>query len=100
MSKCSVTTENIIVIPEERIGLYNVSPFSKNIEDLIAEGHTNITIDFNNVTSIDCAGIGVLFKVQKKLLERQGKVKAINVNNQHVQKLFALSKLNKIITVI
>lgn len=66
---------------------------------LYDEGYNDVTIDFTNVHGIDSSGLGKLLLFQKKLRERGGELRIVNITNDYVMKMFTLIQLNKVISI-
>lgn len=60
--------------------------------DAVVEGKT---VDFSALEYISSAGLGVLLKTQKRLVESGGGLKIINVSN-HIHDVFRYSGFNSI----
>lgn len=87
-----------ITLPE-KIDLTNVNAFKRNLQALYDRGHNSIELDCTNLTIIDSAGLGSLIMFQKKLKERGGELKLINVNHSYIKHLFDMIELNRIIRI-
>ena len=57
-----------------------------------------VIFDFNNVTFMDSAGIGLILGRYKNISILGGKLEVVNVNNQ-VVKILNMSRLSKIIEI-
>lgn len=99
MMKVDRKDNNAVVTPGERIDITNSDDFKENLLSLYDEGYKDITIDFKEVIGIDSSGLGKLLLFQKKLKERNGKLKIVNVNNDYVKKMFKMIHLNKVIEI-
>lgn len=87
-----------IILPE-KIDLTNVNTFKRNLQELYDRGHKSIRLDCANLTIIDSAGLGSLIMFQKKLKERGGELKLINVNHNYIKHLFDMIELDRIILI-
>ncbi len=89
----------ILKITEGRIDLSNSHLLGEKLQVLYDEGFKEITLDFNLVTGIDSSGLGKLLIFQKKLKERGGKLKIINITNEYIRKMFKMIHLYKVIDI-
>lgn len=91
--------ESAYLILEGKIDITNSSELKENLLQIYNEGFDSIIIDFANVYGIDSSGLGKLLLIQKKLSERDGKLKIININSDYVRKMFSMIHLNKVIDI-
>lgn len=89
----------VTLIPEGRIDVVNSQNLKQELLNLYNEGINEIVIDFSKITSIDSSGLGKLLLFQKKLKERGGELKIINVTNDYIQNMFKMIHLNKVIKI-
>ena len=61
----------------------------------IADGKIHFVFDMHNLEYIDSSGLGVLITVQKRVLQRGGKVIIRNMRGT-VKELFELTRLDKV----
>ena len=94
-----IDDRKVIVYPEEKINYTNSQKLKKKMLVLYEEGYNFITIDFSEVESIDSSGLGKILLFHKKLKEREGKLKIINVQNEYIKKMFELIHLDKVIEI-
>ena len=87
------------VTPESRIDITNSQDLKQELLDIYEEGYAEIVIDFTNVDSIDSSGLGKLLLFHKKLKEKDGRLKIINVTSDYVKKMFKMIHLNKVIDI-
>lgn len=85
--------------PEGRIDVVNSQNLKQELLNLYNEGMNEIVIDFAKITSIDSSGLGKLLLFQKKLKERGGELRIINVTNDYIQNMFKMIHLNKVIKI-
>ena len=97
--KIEKTGSEVVVYPEGRIDISNAGDFKDEITSLIDEGSTVINLDFSQVSGIDSSGLGKLLLFQKQLKEKGGELKITNVNSEHIQKIFSLVHLYKVINI-
>lgn len=74
-------------------------PKAKNIiKQIMDSGHHRILIDLENMDYIDSSGLGFFIGTLKKLKEKGGALKLINLNS-YIQGIFKLINLNYIIEI-
>ena len=88
-----------VVIPDGRIDITNSQDLKKKLLDIFDEGFEEIVIDFGNISSIDSSGLGKLLLFHKKLKERGGELRIVNVSSDYVKKMFSMIHLNKVIDI-
>ena len=82
-----------------RIDLSNAHFFGEKLRAYYEEGIKDITLDFSRVTGIDSSGLGKLLLFQKRLKERGGKLRIINVTSSYIRKMFKMIHLYKVIDI-
>ncbi|NLJ55479.1 MAG: STAS domain-containing protein [Firmicutes bacterium] len=87
-----------IFLPK-RIDLINVHKFKRSLQTLFEQGQDFIMVDCTALTMIDSAGLGSLVMFQKKLKDRGGKLKIVNVRHRYIRHLFDMIELSKIICI-
>jgi|LSQX01.2.fsa_nt_gb anti-sigma B factor antagonist len=87
------------VIPSERIDLANAHQFKQALQVLFGKGCNSIIIDCTDLAVIDSAGLGSLVMFQKRLKERGGELKLINVHHSYIRNLFDMIELDRIIKI-
>ncbi|MGF7186307.1 anti-sigma B factor antagonist [Desulfitispora alkaliphila] len=87
------------ITPDGKIDISNSHELKQNLLTLYDEGVSNITIDFTNVISIDSSGLGKLLLFQKKLKERNGELRVVNITSDYVKKMFTMIHLDKVIKI-
>lgn len=88
-----------VIKPEGRIDIRNSQDLKEIMLDIYDEGFSFITIDFAAVMSIDSSGLGKLLLFQKKLKERDGNLKIINIQSDYIKKMFKMIHLDKVIDI-
>lgn len=88
-----------IVILPDRIDLTSADKFKAALQLLYDQGYNSIIIDCARLIIIDSAGLGNLIIFQKKLKERGGELRIINVNHDYIKHLFEMIELNRVIRV-
>lgn len=92
--------DNIAVVkPGGKVDITNSQDLKNILLSLYDEGYNEIKLDFSNVLSIDSSGLGKLLLFQKKLRERGGELRIVNITNDYVMKMFTLIQLNKVISI-
>lgn len=91
--------EKVTVLADKKIDITNSQELKEELLELIKEGYTEITIDFNQVESVDSSGLGKLLLIHKRLKEKNGELKVINLNNEYVKKMFSMIHLNKVLDI-
>lgn len=88
-----------IIFPPERIDLTNTKRFKEALQSLYEQGYSSIKVDCTELAMIDSAGLGSLVMFQKRLKERDGELKIINVNHRYIKQLFDMLELSRIISI-
>ncbi len=89
----------VIIMPRGRIDLSNSHLLREKLQLLYEEGFNTITLDFNLVTSIDSSGLGRLLLFQKRLAERGGELRIINITSGYIRRMFEMIDLGKVINI-
>ncbi len=87
-----------VVLPEV-INLTNASEFKTVLQSLYDQGTRVIQLDCTRLEMIDSAGLGSLVLFQKKLKERGGELKLINVNEGYIKHLLDMINLQRVISI-
>ncbi len=87
-----------IILPEV-VDLLNVPEFKKALHALFEEGCNVINVDCTHLEMIDSAGLGSLVLFQKKLKERGGEIRLVNVKNEYIKHLFNMIDLQRVISI-
>jgi stage II sporulation protein AA (anti-sigma F factor antagonist) len=66
--------------------------FRQKIDELIAQGHRAFLVNFDNVTYVDSAGVGVVVWKYVTLKRQGGSLKLLNLHPRTF-KVFAITKL-------
>lgn len=88
-----------ILKPKGKIDIRNSKDFKNNMLKIYDEGYCKVIIDFEKVESIDSSGLGKLLLFQKKLKERSGELKIINISSEYIKKMFTMIHLDKVINI-
>lgn len=85
------------IIPPHRIDIKNAERFNSFLLSAYNQKYNTILVDFSHVTSLDSSGFGKLLLINKKLQERDGELKIINVNSPIVRNMFKAIRLHRVI---
>jgi len=86
---------NIMInIPKDFV-VDEVATFRTTINKLMEEKNKNFTFNFSQCHFIDSTGLGALVSIYKKCDEKGGSIKLKSLNSE-VEKLFKLTRLDKI----
>ncbi|MFW6022309.1 MAG: STAS domain-containing protein [Halanaerobiaceae bacterium] len=88
-----------VVKPSGRINYSNSNQFKKEMLEKNNNNIKELVVDFSKVESIDSSGLGKLLLMQKRMKEKGGKLKIINVNSEYIRDMFDMIYLNKIIEI-
>ncbi|MBM4158718.1 MAG: STAS domain-containing protein [Ignavibacteria bacterium] len=88
-----------IEIPDETLGLSDLSALKNRIDKSIKKGKKLIVLDLKNVLTINSAGLGIIIGILKRTQEAGGDLKVINVNEK-ILNIIKITKLNLIIDII
>lgn len=91
--------DKALIIPEGKIDITNSQEIKKKLLDLIESGYIKLTIDFTNVDNVDSSGLGKLLLIHKRLKEKGGQLKVINVTSDYVKKMFSMIHLDKVLEI-
>ncbi len=91
--------QKAIAIPEGKIDITNSQEIKERLLELIEEEFTEIVVDFTNVDNVDSSGLGKLLLLHKRLKEKGGKLKIVNVSSDYVRKMFSMIHLNKVLDI-
>ncbi len=87
-----------IILPAV-IDLTNAPDFKHALKTLYEQGYKNINVDCGFLEMIDSSGLGSLVLYQKKLKERDGELKLVNVINNYIKHLFNMIDLGRVIRI-
>lgn len=83
-----------LVIPAVDIVAGNTLKFKEEMNKLLNEDITHITVDLDNVELVDSSGISVFITMQNSLNKVNGKLKTINLSTD-ILKMFKIMRLDK-----
>ncbi len=87
-----------VILPEV-VDLINAPKFKQALKTLYEEGCNTINVDCGNLEMIDSAGLGSLVFFQKRLKDRGGELKLVNVTNDYIKHLFNMIDLASVISI-
>ncbi len=87
-----------IILPEV-VDLMTAPEFKKALKSLYDQEYNTIKVDCGQLEMIDSAGIGSLALYQKRLKERGGELKLVNVTNNYIKHLFEMIDLARVISI-
>lgn len=91
--------DNATIIMGGEVDLSNSHLLKETLNMLYEEGFKVVTLDFSQVTGIGSAGLGKLLLFQKRFKERGGGLKIINIKSKHIQKMFNMIQLARVIEI-
>lgn len=80
------------------IDLYTLEDAKSLIGRIVDEGHDRLIFDMEGVKYVDSSGLGLFVGSLKKVRERGGDIRIINLN-AYMQGIFKLINLHKVLTV-
>lgn len=80
------------------LDMYTLPKAKEKMKILIEEAKVKIVIDLENVGYVDSSGLGFFIGSLKKLREKSGDLKLINLNN-YIHGIFKLIHLHTIISI-
>ena len=88
----------MVILPQKVI-----IPYSDNFEPAMREayemGYKTIILDCSDMKMFDTAGIAYVAVYQKKIKDRGGELKMVNVKNDYVKHLFRMIEFNKLVSI-
>ena len=88
----------VIKLPQKVMIPYS-SQFRVTLQSAYDQGHHKIILDCEQLQMFDTAGISGVAVFQKKLKDRGGELKIVNVNNDYVKHLFRTIELYKLVSI-
>lgn len=86
---------NVVIDISKDFVVDEVATFRTKINKSIEEGNINFIFNFSECNFIDSTGLGALVSIYKKCAEKGGSIKLKSLNPE-VEKLFKLTRLDKI----
>ncbi len=87
-----------VILPEV-VDLINAPEFKQDLKTLFEQDYNTINVDCSNLEMIDSAGLGSLVFFQKRLRDRGGELKLVNVTNDYIKHLFEMIDLARVISI-
>lgn len=88
----------VLNLPDKVI-IPNSGEFKEALQDLYDQGYKNIFIDCSKLRMFDTAGLSSVAVFQRKLKDRGGELKIINVADDYIKHLFRSIELRKIVSI-
>jgi len=88
-----------VIYLDEKIDIINSPELKEKLQALYNEGIYVISVDFSITRMIDSSCLGKLLMFQKKLKERNGELKIINVTSDYIKKMFDMIHLDRVINI-
>jgi anti-sigma B factor antagonist len=82
-------------LKEDDLSLINHHELTDDVNKEIDNGISFIQFDLNDLDSINSSGLGILISNLKKVKEKSGRLRLINVNEK-IFNVFKLTKLNDV----
>ncbi len=88
----------LVILPEKVMipHSFNFKPAMQKAYEL---GHNTIVIDCTDLQMFDTAGFAYVISYQKKMKERGGEVKMINVGNVFLKEMFRTTEMSKLLSI-
>ncbi len=77
------------------VDLYTAPEFKQQLLDVIAQGGTQVVVDFTNTTFIDSTTLGVLVGGVKRLRPTGGQLSLV-CSDRNITKIFEITGLDKV----
>ncbi len=99
MVKLKVIGQGNIVFLSGEVDVGNCGVFKEELGKIIEKATDDVTLDLSALDYIDSAGLGILVGVYKRLQEKNFSMKVVNAN-EYIKKLFRITKLETLFTVV
>ncbi|MEW5921505.1 MAG: STAS domain-containing protein [Bacillota bacterium] len=93
------TDQEAVIYLGEKVNIVNSPELKQKLQALYDEGYKTIIVDFSGTKMIDSSCLGKLLMFQKKLKEREGELKIVNVSSEYINKMFNVIQLYKVINI-
>ena len=77
------------------VDLYTAPEFKQQLLEVIAQGASNVIVDFSNTTFIDSTTLGVLVGGGKRLRTNDGQLTLV-CSDRNITKIFEITGLDKV----
>jgi anti-sigma B factor antagonist len=98
MTQTEVKADQLIVRPEQDITATNVEALRAELQDLVAQGHTQLVIDLAGVGMIDSKGLAVFILCHKSVTAAGGSLTVVT-DNADFRQLFHVMRMDEHFTV-
>lgn len=99
MVDLKITRENDVIYLSGEVDVGNCKNFKEKLGAAIGEAENDVTLDFTALRYIDSAGLGILVGIYKQLSEKGKSLTVVNAND-YIKKLFRITKLETLFTVV
>src|SRR5213083_2088490 len=97
--KTEQLSDNVYVISlAGEVDLYTAPEFKQQLLEVIAQGASNVIVDFSNTTFIDSTTLGVLVGGVKRLRTNDGQLSLV-CNDRNITKIFEITGLDRVFTI-
>ena len=80
------------------VDLYTAPEFKQQLLEVIAQGASNVIVDFSNTTFIDSTTLGVLVGGVKRLRTNDGQLTLV-CSDRNITKIFEITGLDRVFTI-
>jgi len=80
------------------VDLYTAPEFKQELLEVIAQGATDVVVDFSNTTFIDSTTLGVLVGAVKRLRENDGRLTLV-CSDRNITKIFEITGLDRVFSI-
>ena len=80
------------------VDLYTAPEFKQQLLEVIAQGASNVIVDFSNTTFIDSTTLGVLVGGVKRLRVNDGQLTLV-CTDRNITKIFEITGLDRVFTI-
>lgn len=91
--------DEAVVCLGKSLDVSNSFELKKNVQQLMEKGYRRITLDFSQSCMVDASGLGKILMLQRKISAQQGELRIINASNKHIQRIFELVQLKKVVNI-
>jgi len=91
--------DSSVVRVEGEIDVSTISPLRDELNGLVADGYTNISVDLRNVDFLDSTALGLLVGVHKRCSEAGGHLRLV-IDSPRILKLFEITGLTDLIEIV
>jgi anti-sigma B factor antagonist len=80
------------------VDLYTAPEFKQQLLEVVAQGATDVIVDFSNTTFIDSTTLGVLVGGVKRLRENDGRLTLV-CSDRNITKIFEITGLDRVFSI-